>query len=65
MSQNFTVPQVAHALGVTDETVYRWIKSGELKAVDLSTRRGRRPRYGIDKSVVDEFLANRRVAPSA
>jgi len=46
-----TPPEVARRWGVAPETVISWIRSGELKAIDVSARPGiGRPRYRIDSN---------------
>jgi hypothetical protein len=44
---------------VAPEKIVNWIKSGELRAIDASTRRGGRPRYLIDLRDVAEFEERR------
>ena len=58
-----TPPAVAQQFGVKPDKVIGWIRSGELKAVDLSTRRGGRPRYRIPPAELERFLAARAVTP--
>lgn len=48
---HLTVAVVADQLGVTEKTVYRYIKAGRLKAVRLGTRLLR-----IDPASVEELL---------
>ena len=57
-----TPPTIAKEMGVAPETAISWIKSGELKAVDVSARPGHtRPRYRINRADLAEFLAGRQV----
>lgn len=58
-----TPPQLARLWGVTTEKIVAFIKSGELAAIDASTRRNQRPRYLIDKSAVEDFERRRAVVP--
>lgn len=37
--QYFTVSQFARAFGITNMTVYRWIKSGKVKTVEVLGKR--------------------------
>jgi hypothetical protein len=60
-----TPPQLARMWGVTTEKVVTWIKSGELAAIDASTRRNQRPRYLIDKRAVEAFELRRAVVPDS
>ena len=52
----------ARLLGVRDSKVFRWIRSGELPAINLAERQGKRPRYKIERAALDLFLAGRTVA---
>ena len=54
-----TVEDVATRLSVHPDTVRRWIKSGELRAINLGVRAG----YRIPKSALDEFLKQREERP--
>ncbi|MGE0535211.1 MAG: helix-turn-helix domain-containing protein [Pirellulales bacterium] len=67
MSENLlqkqTPPQIAKRWGVSTDKVLAWIRSGELPAIDASTRRGGRPRYLVDVSDLAEFESRRAVVP--
>lgn len=47
-----TVPEVAEQLSVTEETVRRWLRSGQLAGVLLSRRAG----WRIRQVSVDQLL---------
>ncbi len=49
------VEQVAHELGVHVDTVRKWIRKKQLKAVNLGGRGG----YRIRRSALDEFMRKR------
>ncbi len=51
-----TVAQVAEHLVVTEETVRKWIRAGELAVLDLGARR---TGYRIRQSDLDAFIAER------
>ncbi len=51
-----TVPQVAERLGVSEETVRRWIRAGELPVLDLG---GPKAGYRIREADLEEFLQGR------
>ena len=51
-----TVEQVADLLQVAQETVRRWIRSGELPVLDLG---GSKTGYRIRRSDLDAFIAER------
>jgi excisionase family DNA binding protein len=55
-----TVEDVATRLSVHPDTVRKWIKSGELRAINLGARAG----YRISKSALDEFIQQREERPS-
>lgn len=52
----FTVPQVARLLHVSDDTVRRQIKEGDLEAVRIGTTPKGRPRYRIPSAAVEQKL---------
>jgi excisionase family DNA binding protein len=54
-----TPPQAAEFLGVSPDNVLRWIATGELRASDLSTIRGQRPRWKISRVDLEVFLHRR------
>jgi hypothetical protein len=59
-----TPPQLAAQWGIKPEKVIAWIRSGELRAMDASTRAGiGRPRYLIDETDVIAFENAREVRP--
>jgi hypothetical protein len=50
---------VAKLWGVSPDKVLAWIRSGELRAIDASGRRGGRPRYLIDVADLAAFEKTR------
>lgn len=63
--RKITPPQYARQLGIDTAKVLKWIRSGELRAIDASTHRGNKPRYLIDLADVAIFEASRAVQPPA
>ena len=65
--QYLTPPQLAERWGVSPEKVYAFIRSGELRAINLATQRGGRPRYAISYEDAEAFERSREVvaAPSS
>jgi hypothetical protein len=57
--EKFTPPQLARQWGISPDKVLAWIRSGELRAVKISTNRGSRPRYLIDAKEIEAFEARR------
>ena len=57
-----TPPEVAKALRVSQGKVALWIKSGRLRAFNVSE--GQRPKYRIRPDDLDEFLQARAVTPA-
>lgn len=49
-------PEVAVMLGVSHPKVLAFITSGELEAVNLASKLGSRPRWGISRESLDRFL---------
>jgi hypothetical protein len=60
-----TPPELARQWGVDVQKVLHWIKAGELRAINLATRRDGRPRYAIDQADIALFEAARAVQPPA
>ena len=58
-SRFLTPPAIANRLAVTPETVLGWIRSGELKAVNVAQRSCRRPRFRVDPIDLEIFLQGR------
>jgi hypothetical protein len=58
-----TPPQIAIRYGVSTDKVLAWIRSGELRAMDASTRRGGRPRYLVDVADLAAFEQSRSATP--
>lgn len=60
-----TPPQLAKLWGVSPEKVYAFIRSGELRAINLASRPGGRPRYAIDPADVAAFERSRQVVTNS
>jgi excisionase family DNA binding protein len=58
-----TPPAIARRLGVHPDKIVSWLKSGELRGVDVATRLGGRPRYRVDPDDLEDFLERRAVTP--
>lgn len=59
-----TPPQIAARLAVKPAKVIFWIRSGELKAVDVANRGCTRPRYRVDPDELEAFLLRRSAGPA-
>ena len=57
-------PAVAEQYGVDVRKVLTWIKRGELRAIDVSTNPGGRPRYRISPVDLAAFEAARAAGPA-
>ncbi len=64
-SRRLSPRQVAANYGVAHDKVLRWIKAGELKAIDVSTKVGGRPQFKIAPSDLKAFEQARAVVPPA
>ena len=58
-----TPPQLAEMWGVSADKIVSFIRSGELRAIDISTNLGGRPRFLIDKRDIEAFELSRTVIP--
>ena len=56
MERLLTVPEVAELLGVTDETIRRWLRDGRLEGVLLSRRAGWRVRSEAVDRMLEGFM---------
>jgi len=63
--RKLTVPQLAKLWGVATKKVLGFIRSGELRAVNLASQSSSRPRYAIDRVDIDAFELARQVVPDA
>lgn len=61
---NFTPRQYADKWRVDPETVLRWIKRGELVAVDVSAGNRKKPRWRISQEAAAAFEARRSSRPT-
>jgi hypothetical protein len=60
----YSVREIADRFEVTPATVLQWIRSGELKASNVSrSRHSKRPRYRVTHAALEAFEASRAPAP--
>jgi excisionase family DNA binding protein len=60
------VREVAEHYGVSEHTVLAWIRSGELRAVNVGRRPGAgKPRWRVSQAALEAFEALRTPAPPA
>lgn len=57
--RKLTPPKLAKLWGVSPDKILSWIRSGELRAVNIATDRSCRPRYVIDRKDIEQFEATR------
>ncbi len=57
-------PELAKRWGIDPAKIIAWIHSGELRAINASTRRDGRPRYLIDVADIAAFEATRDASPT-
>lgn len=62
--RNMTPPEVADRYGVSTAKVLKWIRQGELRALNLAHRECIRPRYSISVEALKEFERARTVCPN-
>ena len=57
-----TAKEVAERLQVKSDRVRGWIRSGQLRGIDLSSNPGTgKPRFRVSQSDLEQFLTNRKV----
>lgn len=54
-----TPPELARLWGISPDKVLSWIRSGELRAINIATDRTARPRYVIDEKDIAAFEQRR------
>lgn len=59
-----SVPHLAKEWGVAAKKITDFIKSGELRAINVATRPDQRPRYLIDRQDIEAFCRSRQVVPT-
>jgi hypothetical protein len=60
-----SVPEVAKLWGVSTKKVLHFVKTGQLKAINLAASPSNRPRYAIDIEDIEKFERSREVVPEA
>ena len=58
-----TPPECARFLRIRSGKLLSWIRTGELRAFDVSERQGGRPRWKIRASDLEDFLRRRSSTP--
>jgi excisionase family DNA binding protein len=64
LASHRTPPELAKQYGVSPDKVLAWIRAGELRAINVATRLGGRPRYRISEEDLAAFEARRAARPS-
>jgi predicted site-specific integrase-resolvase len=64
LQSKFAPDEVAGRWGVTVEKVITWIRSGELRAINVAAKPNGKPRYRIDEADLAAF-ENRRAVVAA
>lgn len=59
-----SVKQICELLALSEHAVLGLIRSGELRAIDVSQRAGGKPRWRILPDDLDGFISRRSVTPS-
>jgi len=57
-------PQIARMWGVSHEVVLNWIRSGQLKAINVASVMNGRPKFRVDVSELAAFEARRATQPA-
>jgi len=60
MASTYTIRDICNRFAVNENTVLRWVHSGELRAVNVGVEMGKKkPRWRIEQSSLDAFIALR------
>lgn len=62
--KTYKVNDLMERFGVSQHTVLAWIDSGELRAVDVSRKRGGKPRWRITAEALEAFENGRTKTPA-
>jgi excisionase family DNA binding protein len=66
VSSTFSVRDVCERFGVSEHTVLAWLRSGELRAVNVGRRSGaKKPRWRITQAALEAFELSRTPTPPA
>ena len=60
MSNGFTVKETAEYFGVSDKTVFAWIRDGKIEATNVGCKNGSKPRYFVSEEAVEKLEATRK-----
>jgi transposase len=61
----FGVKDICDRFSVGEHTVLGWIRTGELRAIDVSRTKGKRPKWRISAEALEQFELTRMTAPPA
>jgi len=64
IAEGRTPPQIAKLMRVSIRSVLHWIGTGELPAVNIAAGRDGQPRWRIDESDLQSFIAARKNRPA-
>ena len=59
VNASITPPELAKRYGVSPDKVLGWIRNGELRAINVATKPGGRPRWRISESDIELFEVRR------
>jgi hypothetical protein len=62
--KTYGIRDLCERFAVGEHTVLAWIRLGDLRAIDVSRIRGRRPKWRVSAEALAEFEAARTPAPS-
>jgi len=63
MNNHLTPPKIAKMYGCNVYKILTWIRNGELKAINIATKLGGRPRYIVKREELEAFERRRQVQP--
>lgn len=63
MTRTYTIRDLSQYFAVSGHTVLAWIHQGELRATDVSPKRGGRPKWRITAEAVEAFEVSRMPSP--
>jgi hypothetical protein len=64
IKRTYRPPEIAKLYGVSVQKILAWIRNQELRAVDISQRRGAKPRWVVYAEDLAEFERRRSSTPN-
>jgi excisionase family DNA binding protein len=61
--RTYGIKDICERFAVGEHTVLAWVRSGELRAIDVSRKQGGRPKWRITQEALELFAVARTATP--